>query len=124
PVERAARRPTPGDDRLTLIGDADGRDRFADGSDEFGRGAHDGAPDLLGVVFDPAGTREELPELPISVSDGPPPLVDGERADPGGARIEGDDDRHGNGGYRAPAPGRVDPHADRDPHRRGRLPRT
>ena len=68
-MDRLAGRPVPDDDRLALIGDADARRRrptssLADckclaGDGELRR------PDLLRIVLDPAGLREELVELAL-----------------------------------------------------------
>ena len=72
PVDRFAGLAIPDDGGLALVGDADGGDICgrqpgllegpAAGSD--GRG-----PDLLGVVFDPAGLREILPEFLLGRGD-------------------------------------------------------
>ena len=50
---------------LTLIGDANGGNRFADSrAHRLQCGAH-GLPDFLGVMLDPAGLRIVLCELAI-----------------------------------------------------------
>ena len=111
--------PVPGDDGLALVGDADGGDRLLERRDQLRGGAHDGVPDLHGVVLDPPGLREVLGELPVSVADGAARMVDGEGADTGGACVEGDHDCHGRRRYwRASV---ACGHAHRDPDRWWRL---
>src|SRR6185369_17588718 len=51
---------------LTLVGDANGGDVGCGEAGLFQRGVRGfelGLPDLVGVVFDPAGLREDLPEI-------------------------------------------------------------
>ncbi len=55
-VQRRARRARPGDDRLALVGDADGGDRLVErGAAARASTVDDRGPDLVGVVLDPAG---------------------------------------------------------------------
>ena len=50
------------------------------------------APDLVGVVLDPAGPGEVLGQLPVGDVDHPGPLVDDQGPDAGGAGVDGDAD--------------------------------
>ena len=95
PVQRPARRTVEGDERLALVGDADGRHGVARRSqacaDLGQRGPH-GIPDLGRVVLDPPGTGEVLGQLPVGDVGHPVPPVDGQGAHARRARIDGDDD--------------------------------
>ena len=64
---RPAGATVPHDDGLALVGDADRGDRFGRASATAARPsvAGDGLPDLVGVVFDPAGLGEVLGELAV-----------------------------------------------------------
>ena len=62
--------------------------------DDVGERAVDGVPDLVGVVLDPAGTREVLGELAVRRRARPAVGVDGHGADAGGAGIDGEHDGH------------------------------
>ena len=58
-VQRLARCPVPQHGRLALIGDADGGD-IGNLGQHLAADGQRGAPDLLGIVFDPAIGREDL----------------------------------------------------------------
>ncbi len=105
PTVRSAGAPVPGDDRLALVGDADRRHGAgtADGVDDLAERGDDGAPDLVGVVLDPAGLRVVLAELLVGRGDRAAAVVDRTAAHPGGAGVDGDDDAHRRG-----PPGRPD----------------
>src|SRR5690606_6879889 len=60
--ERASRPLRPEDDRLALVGDADGGDA-ATALGQFARAGERCAPDFLGVMLDPAGPGIGLAEL-------------------------------------------------------------
>ena len=61
----------------------------------LGQGGAHGVPDLGGVVLDPAGPGEVLGQLAVGDVADPGVLVDGEGADAGRARIDGDHLGHG-----------------------------
>ena len=95
PVQRLSGRPVEGDQRLALVGDAEGGNRVAplgQAGAELGQGGAHGLPDFRGVVLDPAGAGEVLGQLPVGDVAHPLLLVDGEGPDPGRAGIDGDDD--------------------------------
>ena len=77
---------------------------------DLGQGGPHGAPDLGGVVLDPAGAGEVLGQLPVGDVGDPGLLVDDQGAHAGRARIDGDDDLGHGGltltvrGYSAPGP--------------------
>ena len=86
---------------LALVGDADGRDvaghglaaaRLLQGFQRHGvlRG-----PDLAGIVFDPARTREDLGELALGEGDNLAGAVEHDGARAGRALVEGEDVFHG-----------------------------
>ena len=94
-VERPSAGAVEGDEGLALVGDADGGHGVApldQAGPELGQRGADAAPDLLGVVLHPAGSGEVLRQLPVGDIGHPGLLVDREGPDPGGARIDGDDD--------------------------------
>ena len=78
PVQRPAVGAVEGDQRLALIGDADGRHGapgLGEAAPDLGqRGAH-GVPDLDGVVLDPSRAGEGLGDLAVGDVDDPGPLV-------------------------------------------------
>ncbi len=99
-VQRTPVRPVEGDERLPLVGDADGGDpcaRSGEAASELGQGGPDRVPDLLRVVLDPARAGEVLGELPVGHVGDPALPVEGEGADAGGAGVDGD-----HGGHRRP----------------------
>ena len=71
------------------------RDRLVQRRAQLGQGGDDRLPDLDRVVFDPAGLGEVLGELAVGLAGGAALLVDRERADSGGAGIDGNHDGHG-----------------------------
>ncbi len=95
--ERRAGRALPEHRRLALVGDADRRDvtRGDTGVGErFLRDRELRAPDLLRIVLDPAGLREDLAELALREAAHRAGLVEDDGARAGGALIEGEDDLH------------------------------
>ncbi len=96
-VQGTSVRPIEGDERLALVGDADGGDlcsRSGEAASELGQGGPDRIPDLLRTVLDPARAGEVLGELPVGHVGDPAPLVDGDGADAGGAGVDGDHGGH------------------------------
>ena len=93
----------PQNNRLTLIGDADRSDGLIDDGGEFSKGRNDCLPDLLGVVLDPTGLRKMLGELSVGEAEWCTRLVNGERANAGGAGVDTDHDSHTCGPYRSRA---------------------
>ena len=84
---------------LALVGDADCRDvaRVRPGGAQ--RIDHRGAlriPDLLRVVFDPAGLRKVLREFALRLGHDAAPLIEDQRARTGGARIERENESRGS----------------------------
>ncbi len=117
PVQGAAGGAVEGDQRLALVGDADGGHGVAGGGQagpDLGQGGPHGVPDLGRTVLDPAGPGEVLGELPVGDVAHLGLLVDHQGAHAGRARIDGDDLVHGGPtlmgtaprGYRAPRAGR------------------
>ena len=97
-VQRPAARAVEGDQRLALIGDADGRHGLAglgEACPHLGQGGPHGLPDLGRVVLDPARPGEVLGQLPVGDVGDPGPLVDDQGPYAGRARIDGDDLGHG-----------------------------
>src|SRR5690606_34748475 len=88
----------PDDGGLALVGDADGSDvagAGVGGAQDVGDDGLGVAPDLHGVVLDPAGLREELGVLALRGDDGPG-AVEEDAAGGGGALVDGGDvARHG-----------------------------
>src|SRR5690606_15628057 len=80
----------PGDDGLALVGDPDGVGPPVV-VDDLGADRLRGGPDLLGVVLDPARSREVLGELPMGVPERGAVAGEGERTHAGGAGIDGQD---------------------------------
>ena len=62
-VDRLACRAVPHDDGLALVGDPDRRDRAAIGVGHAGQRRERIAPDILGIMLDPAGVRVILGEF-------------------------------------------------------------
>src|SRR5262245_63941886 len=92
-MQGLARGLVPDDDRLALVGDADGGDaRFAERGDELTEHGLYGIPDLVGVVLDPPGLREVLRELAIRRAHAVAPVVERDGPHSGGPGIDGDDD--------------------------------
>ena len=98
PVQRPPAGAVEGDQRLALIGDADGRHgapRLGEAAPDLGqRGAH-GLPDLGGVVLDPPRAGEVLGDLPVGHVGHPGPLVDDQCPHPGRPGIDGHHMAHG-----------------------------
>ena len=93
--------PVPDDDRLALVGDADRGDRLAGGvqlADDLGQRLAGDAPDVVGVVLDPARLREVLRELAVRTRPRHAVVVDREGAHAGGARVDRDDAAHSGRG--------------------------
>jgi hypothetical protein len=93
-VQRLAGVPVPGDDRLTLIGDADGLEVLALRAGVVYRFLRDGfgdIPDLAGVVLHPAGLREVLFELAVGAAGDLAVLVEDHAGRAGRALIDGED---------------------------------
>ena len=83
--------------RLALVRDADRRDVAAREARLRERLVHHARlrrPDLGRVVLDPAGLREDLPELLLRRRDDASRVVEDERARAGRALVEGEDERH------------------------------
>ena len=94
-MQRAASRAIPDHGCLALVRDPDRRDRFAvEHGDDLGEGAGRCTPDVVGVVLDPAGSREVLGELAVRIRARAPVLVDGHGAHAGRARVDRQHDRH------------------------------
>jgi hypothetical protein len=88
---RLAGRAIPRQDGLALVGDADGRHvRQADLVDDLAQRLCGNAPDLGGVVLDPARRGVVLGELPIGGHRRPAVDEHGATAHAGGARVDGD----------------------------------
>ena len=90
--DRLAGLPVPDDDRLALVGDAergDGRGLDAGLADRRAHDADDARPDLLGVMLDPAGSREVLRELLLRHRHDPHRPVEDDRARRGRALVDG-----------------------------------
>ena len=95
PVQRPSRRAVERHEGLTLVGDADGGDgaaRRGQATADLGQGGPYGLPDLGGIVFHPARAGEVLRQLPVGDVGDPGLLVDGQGADAGRTRIDGDHD--------------------------------
>src|SRR5690606_35110255 len=76
---------------LALVGDANGRDFFADHPRLAHRLTHRAAhalPDLLGVVLDPTGFGEVLGELTVGPPQGGPVQIHHQRGGAGGALVD------------------------------------
>src|SRR3954451_12906116 len=95
-VQRRARAPRPRHDGLALVGDADGRDRFAQRRHQLREHVDHGRPDLARIVFDPARSGEVLRELAVRPARRSSMVVDGEGPHSGRTRIDGDDHGHGS----------------------------
>src|SRR5690606_37965316 len=110
PVQGPAGAAVPGDDRLPLVGDADGRHGLAlalEPAHQLGERGHGGVPDVVGVVLDPAGVREVLGELAVGVAGRRAVGPQREAADPGRPRVDRDHHGHRGGTLRprdTPAP--------------------
>jgi hypothetical protein len=100
-VQRPAGAAVEGNERLALVGDADGGDRLGGGlcrgqaAGDLREGGADGGPDLVGVVLHPARFGEVLGQLAVGDIDDAGVLVDDQGADAGRARIDGDQLGHG-----------------------------
>ena len=89
----------PHDRGLALVGDADGGDvprPEVRAPQRLGCDRHLRCPDLAGVVFNPAGTREDLSKLALSHGYDGSIMVEDDRARARGPLVEGDDVRHGS----------------------------
>ena len=89
----------PHDGGLALVGDADGGDVSRPkvrAPQRLGRHRNLRRPDLAGVMFNPARTREDLLKLALSDGDDGRIVIEDDRARAGGALVEGDDVRHGS----------------------------
>ena len=75
------------------------RPASAESAGHLGQGVAHQAPDLVGVVLDPARAREVLGQLPVGDVHHPGLLVDDQGPDAGGAGVDGDADG-GAGGHR------------------------
>ena len=98
-VDRLPGLAIPHDGGLALVGDADGGDVSRPevrAPQRLGRHRDLRGPDLAGVVFDPAGTREDLPKLALTDGYDGRFVIEDDRARAGGALVEGDDVRHGS----------------------------
>ena len=87
-----------GDGRLALVGDADGDHvvaRVAGLGGDVAQRRHRQVGDLGGVVLDLAGVGEVLAQLPVGGVHHPGLVVEGDRAHPCGAGIEGENKVHG-----------------------------
>src|SRR5262249_41205939 len=71
--DRCAGATVPEDGRLALVRDRDRVDAVEPGG---ARGGDHALPDLLGVVLDPAGSREVLRQLRVAAANDVQPLVD------------------------------------------------
>ena len=91
PVERTAGASVPHHRRLSLVGDADRRQRLVELADEVGQGGVDRGQDVVGLVLDPARLREVLGELAVGPAGRPAGLVDREGPHAGGAGVDGHD---------------------------------
>ena len=97
-VERPPAGAVEGHQRLSLVGDADGRHGLAglgEACPHLGQRGPHGVPDLGRVVLDPARPWEVLGQLPVGDVGDPGPLVDDQGTHAGRARIDGDDLGHG-----------------------------
>ena len=84
----------PDERRLALVRDADPRELARRDARLRERGLRRGErarPDLLRVVLDPAGTREELLDLPVAAPERPELGIDDETGDPGRSRVDRED---------------------------------
>jgi hypothetical protein len=82
---------------LTLVRDTDRDDVMAGVASARGnvaKGRDGEVSDLRGVVLDLTGVREVLGELAVGGVDDIGLVVEGHRADPGGAGVEGEDELH------------------------------
>ena len=96
-VDRLAGLAVPDDGGLALVGDADGRDVARPQPGAAERLDRDGdlrRPDLVRVVLDPAGLREDLLELLLRDADDGAVVVEHDGAGAGGALVEREDVRH------------------------------
>ncbi len=86
-----------GDRCLTLVRDAD-RDHLVavvvGVRGDLAQGGDRQIGDLGGVVLDPARLGEELGEFAVGARDGLGRSVKGDRAHPGGAGVQGEDELH------------------------------
>ena len=90
-----ARRAVPQHGGLALVGDADGGEVARADAGLGERLVHDARlrrPDLAGVVLDPAGLREDLPELLLRDRADRARMIEDEGAGAGGALIEREDE--------------------------------
>src|SRR6266511_5681657 len=97
PVQRTAGATVPDHGRLTLVRDADRRNREPVGLElrpHLGERLRGRRPDLLGLVLDPAGLREVLGELAVRPPDGPARVVDRVRPHAGRAGVDREADAH------------------------------
>ena len=115
-VQGAAGGAVEGDQRLALVGDADGGHGVAGAGQagpHLGQGGPHGVPDLGRTVLDPAGPGEVLGQLPVGDVGHLGPFVDHQGAHARRAGIDGDDLAHGaptlmgtvGRGYPAPGAG-------------------
>lgn len=87
-VQRLAGHLVPDHNGLSLIGDADRRDRLIDSSEHVRQRCLNRVPNLVCVVLNPAGLWEVLRELSIRRRDYRRRLVEGDRTNPSSASID------------------------------------
>ncbi len=92
-MDRAAGGALPQDRGLALVGDADRGDRTVRGGGGFAAGGKDAAPDLLGIMLDPARLRVELGQFDLRGMAGPALRVEQDRAGAGRSLVDRQDIR-------------------------------
>ena len=94
PADGRERFPIPEDERLALVGDSDGIDQPAGGTERVAGGRNGGVDQGVGVVLHLPGRWKVLGNFPVATADHLPVGSDHQCSGTGGALVEGEDGRH------------------------------